>query len=268
MARDIWKGTLSFGLVVVPVRLVNATRDRGVHFHQVDMRSGERVAVHRIAETDQSEVRWDEIGHGYDLDGQLVTLTDDELATVAPKHTRTIEIEEFVELSDVDPAQFDQHYFLLPDSDSEGALRAYRLLRDAMAAGELIAVGRVVLRTNERLVAVHVREDLLGLTTLLYANELRNPDAIGTLPDGDTEKPKRAEMTQALKLIDALTEKFDPASYEDLHRKRLLDTVKSKQGADGGGRGSKQPAKPAAKEPAASTDLMAALKESLARQRA
>ncbi len=262
MPRDIWSGTLSFGLVVIPVRMVSATRDRGVHFHQVDARTGERAVVQRVADVDGREVPWEEIGHGYDLDGQLVTLTDDELATVAPEHTHTIEIQEFVGLDEISPVQLDKHYWLLPNSDSEGALRAYALLRDALTKSELMAVGTVVIRAREQLVTVSVRDDLLALTTLLFAAEVRDPEAIGTLPDAD-DKPKRAELTEAKKLIDKLTTEFDPSQYEDRHRERLLEQVERKQASSKGG---KQPA-PVEAAPSPSKDLLAALKDSLAREK-
>jgi len=145
MPRGIWSGTLSFGLVAVPVRMVSATRDRDVHFHQVDAQTGERIEVRRLAEADGAAVPWEEIGRGYELDGQLVTFSDEELAAAAPERTHTIEIEQFVDLAAIDPAQFDHPYFLVPDSESNGALRAYRLLRDAMAQTGQVAIGRVVI---------------------------------------------------------------------------------------------------------------------------
>jgi DNA end-binding protein Ku len=260
MPQGIWNGTLSFGLVAVPVRMVSATRDLDVHFHHVDAETGERIQIHRVCEADGEEIAWEDIGRGYDLDGQLVTLTDDELAAAAPERTHTIEIEEFVDLDAIDPAQFDHPYFLVPASDSEGTTRAYRLLRDAMASTNQVAVGRVVLRSNEYLVAVRERDDLLLLTTMLFAGDLRGNDEIDTVPSGSTGEPKRGEVTQAVKLIDAMTEEFDASSYEDRYRARLLDLVQRKRKSK---TAKLEPIDEPTPEPV--PDLMAALKASLER---
>jgi DNA end-binding protein Ku len=262
MPAGIWNGTLSFGLVAVPVRMVSATRDLDVRFHQVDAETGERIQIHRVCEADGQEVPWEDVGRGYDLDGQLVTLTDEELEAAAPERTHTIEIEEFVDLDAIDPAQFDHPYYLVPASDSEGTTRAYRLLRDAMASSNQAAIGRVVLRSNEYLVAVREHDELLALTTMLFADELRSVDEIDAIPSGSVGEPKRGEVTQAVKLIDAMTRDFDPDAYEDHYRERLLALVESKRG--------KKPAKlPESEESQAepAPDLMAALKASLERTR-
>ncbi|HET9093699.1 MAG TPA: Ku protein [Solirubrobacteraceae bacterium] len=265
MPAGIWSGTLSFGLVAVPVRMVSATRDLDVRFHQVDGETGERIEVHRTCELDGQEVPWEDIGRGYDLDGQLVTLTDEELEAAAPERTHTIEIEEFVDLDEIDPAQFDHPYYLVPSSDSEGTTRAYRLLRDAMASSNQAAIGRVVLRSNEYLVAVREHDHLLALTTMLFADELRPAEAIDSIPGDDAAgAPKRAEVTQAVKLIDAMTRRFDPAAYEDLHRRRLLELVESRRTR----RKPKMAAEETVPSPAdGAPDLMAALKASLERVR-
>src|ERR1700735_4378535 len=191
MPPGIWTGTLSFGLVAVPVRMVGATRDRNVHFHQVDAKTGERIEARRVCEIDGSEVAWEDIGRGYDLNGQLVTLTDDELAAAAPERTHTIEIEEFVDANAIDPAQLDHPYFLIPGTDSEGVVRAYRLLRDAMASSDQVAIGRAVLRSSEYLVAVRERDELLQMTTLLFADEVRSAEEIEAIPSGKTGEPTR-----------------------------------------------------------------------------
>jgi len=264
MPAGIWSGTLSFGLVAVPVRMVSATRDLDVRFHQVDAETGERIQIRRFCELEDTEVAWEDIGRGYDLDGQLVTLTDEELEAAAPERTHTIEIEEFVNLDEIDPAQFDHPYYLVPSSESEGTTRAYRLLRDAMASTNQAAIGRVVLRSNEYLVAVREHDELLALTTMLFADELRDSDGIDAVPTGATGEPKRGEVTQAAKLIDAMTRDFDASNYEDHYRERLLELVESKR------KSKKKRAKPAEveqTEPEAAPDLMAALRQSLERVR-
>ena len=190
-----------------------------------------------------------------------MTLTDDELAAAAPERTHTIEIEEFVDADAIDPAQLDHPYFLVPGTDSEGVVRAYRLLRDAMASSGQVAIGRVVLRSSEYLVAVRERDDLLSMTTLLFADEVRGADEIDAIPVGSTGEPTRGEISQAVKLIDAMTTSFDPLDYEDRYRERLLDLIDSKRKTN----------KVEAPEPEKSTkpdpipDLMAALKQSLER---
>jgi DNA end-binding protein Ku len=268
MPGAIWSGTISFGLVVVPVRMVSATRDLDIHFHQIDARTGERVQIRRVSETDGEEVSWDEIGHGYELDEQLVVLTDDELEAAAPERTHTIEIEEFVQASEIDPAQFNQPYFLLPSSDAEGVIRAYQLLRDGMAQTDQIAIGRVVLRSNEYLVAVHVRENLLSLSTMLFADEIRDASEIDAIPKGPEWAPKRGELSTATELIEAMTRDFDPDSYEDRYRTRLQQLVDAKAKAKGKGKGAAEaePDDDAEDAPAsqAAPDLMAALRQSLA----
>ncbi|MGH2835379.1 MAG: Ku protein [Solirubrobacteraceae bacterium] len=262
MPAGIWNGTLSFGLVAVPVRMVSATRDLDVRFHQVDGETGERIQIRRICEADGHEIAWEDIGRGYDLDGQLVTLTDEELDAAAPERTHTIEIEEFVNLDEIDPAQFDHPYYLVPSSESEGTTRAYRLLRDAMASTNQAAIGRVVLRSNEYLVAVREHDELLALTTMLFADELRSAEQIDSIPTGTTGQPKRGEVTQAVKLIDAMARDFDPDSYEDRYRERLLHLVESKRK-----RGKKLPRVEEPGEIEAAPDLMTALKASLERVR-
>jgi DNA end-binding protein Ku len=259
MPRDLWSGTLSFGLVAVPVRMLSAIRDRDIHFHQIDEKTGERIEIRRICEKDEKEVPWEQIGHGYELDGRQVVLSDGELAALAPERTRTIEIEQFVDLEDIDPAHFNHPYFLLPDSESEGVIRAYRLLRDAMSSTEQVAIGRVVLRSKEYLVAVRERDGLLSLTTMLFADEIRDPASIAAVPSGRAGAPRRDEVDQALEVIDAMTRDFDPTRYEDCHRVRLMKIIQAKR------RTGEVEIPDVEQVPDPVPDLMAALKESLAR---
>ncbi len=263
MPQGIWNGTLSFGLVAVPVRMVSATRDRTIRFHQVDAETGERIQIKRVCEADGEEVAWEDIGRGYDLGEQLVTLTDEELEAAEPERTHTIEIEEFVGLDEIDPAQFDHPYFLVPGSDSEGTTRAYQLLRDAMSRANQVAIGRVVLRSKEYLVAVRERDQLLSLTTMLFADELRDVSEIDTIPTDPADQPKRGEITAAVELLDAMTVDFDPASYEDRDRAQLTDLIERKR------KSRKQPKPAPVDEPAEEVqpDLMDALRASLERVR-
>jgi DNA end-binding protein Ku len=259
MARDLWSGTLGFGLVVVPVKMLSAVRNHDIHFHEIDRETGERIEIRRICESDEQEIPWEQVGHGYELEGEQVVLSGEELAAAAPERTRTIEIEQFVELEAIDPAYFNHPYLLLPDSESEGVIRAYRLLRDAMSSTGQVAIGRVVVRSKEYLVAVRERDGLLSLTTMLFADEIRDPASIPAVPSGDTGTPGHGEIDQAVKVIDAMTRVFDPAEYEDCHRSRLMKIIQAKRRTGE----VKIPAVEAEPEPV--PDLMAALKESLDR---
>jgi DNA end-binding protein Ku len=249
MARGLWSGTLAFGLVAVPVELVSAVRDMDVHLHEVDER-GQRLEVKRVCAKDGNPVPWEEVGHGYELDGRLVVLSDEELAAAAPERTRTIEVEELVPLEQIDPAHFDHPYYLLPQGGTEGVTRAYRLLRDVMAEEDQVAVGRIVMRA---------RDGLLALSTMLFADELRDPSDVDSVPSGRRGAPRRAEVEQALGVIEAMTRDFDPGRYEDCHRSRLLRLIRRKQ------RGGEVEIPELEPEPEPVEDLMAALEASLSR---
>jgi DNA end-binding protein Ku len=255
MPRSLWTGSLSFGLVNVPVALYSAARDLDVHFHQLHEKDGARIETRRFCADEDVEVPLEEIGHAYELDsGDQVVLTDEDLEAVAPERTRTIDIQSFVDLADVDPILFDHPYWLVPTGESQGPLRAYRLLVETMGQGDRVALGRFVLRTKEYLVAVRVRDGLLALTTMLFADEIRDTKGI----DGATgKKPAKAQVDQAVKLLDALTVDWDPSDYEDRYRERLQDVVARKK------KGKTIEAPEQEDEPAPATDLMAALKASL-----
>jgi DNA end-binding protein Ku len=254
MARALWSGSLSFGLVNVPVQLFSAVRDLGVHFNQLHEKDGAPIETHRLCADEDREVPYEEIGHGYELDdGDQVVLTDEELALAAPRKTRTIDIESFVDLEDVDPIHFDHPYFLLPAGDGEGSKRAYQLLLEVMRRTERAALGRFVLRTKEYLVIVRVRDGLLALTTMLFHDEIRPAKDI---PAGGA-KPKKAQLDQAIALVEALAVDWDPSQYEDRYRERLLDVIERKK------KGKRITVPDDERQPAPVPDLMAALEESL-----
>ena len=194
------------------------------------------------------------VGRGYELDnGDQVVLTDEELATAAPRKTRTIDIEAFVDLADVDPIYFDHPYFLLPAGEGEGSKRAYQLLLKVMQRTDRAALGRFVMRTKEYLVIVRVRDDLLALTTMLFHDEIRPAKGI---PAGG-KKPKKAQLDRAIALIEALAVDWDPSQYEDRYRERLLDVIKRKK------KGKRITVPDDERQPSPVPDLMAALEESL-----
>jgi DNA end-binding protein Ku len=259
MARSLWTGSLSFGLVNVPVRLYSAVRDRDLHFTQLHEKDGSPVETRRFCSKEDLEVAWEEIAHGYDLDDDTqVVVTDADLEAVAPQKTRTIEIEAFADLQDIDPILFDHPYLLAPSGESDGALRAYALLVAAMEEGDRAAIGRFVLRAKEYLVAVRVRDGLLSLTTMRFADEVRDPKGIDT----GGRKPPKAQLDQAVALIDALAVDWDPSRYKDDYRKRLEKLVKRKQKG-----GTIETPAEQQDQPAPASDLMAALERSLAQVR-
>jgi DNA end-binding protein Ku len=259
MPRSLWTGSLSFGLVNVPVALYSAVRDVDVHFHQLHEKDGARIETRRFCAEDDREVAYEDLGHAYDLeDDGTVILTDEDLAAAAPRKTRTIDVQAFVDLQDVDPILVDHTYFLAPTGDAEGNLRAYRLLVEVLRSTERAALGRFVLRTKEYLVLVRARDDRLSLTTMLFHDEVRPTDGI----EGGGHKPAKGELQAAVGLIDALSTDWDPSRYRDCYRERLLDVIRRKE------RDERITAPtPAREETSAPADIMAALRASLERAR-
>jgi DNA end-binding protein Ku len=257
MARSLWSGSLSFGLVNVPVALHSGVLDTDLHFRQLHAKDHAPVEIHRYCAEEDQEVPYEEIANGYETDdGDLVILTDAELATAAPRKTRTIDIEAFVDLADVDPIHFDHPYVLMPAGDSEGTLRAYRLLVEVMARTERAALGRFVLRSKEHLVLIRARDDRLTLTTMRFHDEVRPTKDVPTPTKRD--KPAKKEVDQAVALIEALACPWDPERYEDRFQKRLKQIVRRKRK----GQTVEEPERE--KEPAPVPDLMAALEQTLA----
>ncbi len=258
MPRTLWNGSLSFGLVNVPVSLTSAARDLDLHFRQLHKKDNAPIEQHRFCSKEGEEVDWEEVARAYELDnGKQVVLTDLELAMVQPRKTRTIDIEAFVDLADVDPIYFDHPWFLLPFGESEGTLRAYRLLVKVMEATDRAALGRFVMRTKEYLVLVRPRDGLLALTTLLFADEVRPTKGIA--PGG--RKPTKQKVDPAVKVIEALATDWDPERYTDCYRQRLERIVRDKKK----GKTIEMPEEQPQPEPA--PDLMAALEETLAGMR-
>ena len=257
MPRSMWTGSLGFGLVNVPVALFSGVRDTDLHFRQLHAKDHTPVEIHRFCAEEDVEVPYEEIANGYETDGDdLVILTDAELATAAPRKTRTIDIEAFVDLADVDPTYFDHPYVLMPSGDSEGTQRAYRLLVEVMERTERAALGRFVLRTKEYLVLIRAAEGRMKLTTLRFHDEVRPTKDVPTPTKRD--KPAKKEVDQAVALIEALACPWDPDRYEDRFQKRLKKIVRDK------GKGKTVEAPEPEKEPAPVPDLMAALEETLA----
>ncbi len=257
MARALWSGSLSFGLVNVPVQLVSAARDLDYHFHQLHEKDKRRIEQRRFCSEEDVEVGWEEVAHSYDLDGKQVVLTDEELGSVEPRKTRTIEIEAFVDLAEVDPIYFDHPYFLVPAGESDGTLRAYALLVETMDREGELALGRFVMRTKEYLAAIRARDGALALSTMRFADEVRDP---GKVPTGG-KKPSRKQLDNAVAVIEELSTDWDPTSYRDCYRERLRKVIEKKR------KGAKIEAPPTEREPKPVEDLMEALERTLANVR-
>lgn len=258
MARSLWSGTLSFGLVNVPVRLHSAVKDQDLRFRQLHEKDGAPIETRRFCSEEDEEVPWEEIAHGFETDdGEQVVVTGDDLAAVAPRKTKTIDVSAFVDLADVDPIYFDHPYFLVPAGEAEGPRRAYRLLVDVMSSTDRAALGRFVLRTKEYLVLVRVRDGLLSLTTLRFHDEVRPTTGIDT----GGSKPAKKQLDEAVRLVEGLTVDWDPSRYRDEYRKRLQDVVRRKR------QGKTITIPEEAEPPAPATDLMEALERSLAEVR-
>jgi DNA end-binding protein Ku len=255
MPRPLWNGSLSFGLVNVPVQLTGATRDLDLHFRQLHKEDGAPIEQRRFCSQDDVEVEWEEVGRGFQLDGKQVVLTDEELASVQPEKTRTIEVQAFVDFDDIDPIYFDHTWFLVPAGDSQGTRRAYRLLVEVMESTGRAALGRFVMRTKEYLVLVRPRDGLLSLTTMRFHDEVRLTDGIA--PGG--RKPTNKKIEQAMAVIESLGADWEPERYTDCYRERLERVVEQKK------KGQKVKAPPEPKQPEPAPDLMAALQETLER---
>jgi DNA end-binding protein Ku len=258
MARSLWTGSLSFGLVNVPVVMVTAVRDLDLHFRQLHEKDGAPIEVKRFCSKEDVEVPWDEITHSYELEnGDEVIVTDEDLEAVEPRRTRTVEIEQFVDLPEVDPIYFGHPYFLLPASDDDGATRAYRLLTEVMAQTDRAALGRVVMRAKEYLALVRARDGVLTLTTMRFADEVRPLDDIDAATQ-KSHKPTKKQLDAAVAVIEELSTEWKPEKYTDCHRERLQDVVNRKR------KGQTIKAPKQEKAPDTPPDLMEALERTLA----
>jgi DNA end-binding protein Ku len=256
MPRAIWSGAISFGLVNIPVKLYSAVSKKTVRFHQIDAESGARVRQKRVG-PDGEEIPYEQIVKGYEIGpDRYVTISTEELDALAPEKTRTIDIEDFVDLEEIDPIYYDHPYYLAPDT---GAAKAYQLLVDAMDDAGKVAIARVVIRSKEQLVAIRPRDGVLAMETMLFADEVVPTDTLEELgADGDPAKTTERELTMARQLIDSLSSDFEPEKYHDEYRERVLDMIERK--AQGETIVIEEPAK----EPEQVPDLMAALEASIA----
>jgi DNA end-binding protein Ku len=222
--RSIWNGTVAFGGVFVPVKVHSAIEDRTVHFHEVHVDDGARIEHKRICPKEDKEVPYKEIVKGYEVsEGTYVVLEDDELKAAAGDASRLIEIEEFVEASDIDPVFFDKTYHLGAQDTGKDA---YRLLHDALHKTGRAGIGRWVFHNREYLVSVRALDDVVGMHTMRFHDELV-PAKDLDLPT-PSRKPSQQELDMAGKLVETLQASFDPATFEDTYRERLLAYIKAK----------------------------------------
>jgi DNA end-binding protein Ku len=257
MPRAIWSGSISFGLLNVPVKLYSAVSKQTVRFRELRESDGARIRHKRVAEDDGEEVPYEEIVKGYELSpDQYVVLTREELEELDPKKTRAIEIQDFVDLDDIDPIYFDHPYYLGPD---KGAEKAYALLVRAMKESRKVAIARFVLRNREHLAAIRPMGDVLTLATMRFADEVTDPEEMDDVLGEEDAKPGGRELKMAKELIESQTEEFDAEKYKDEYRDELLNLIERKaQGKALVSAPSEEP------KPTKAPDLMAALEESLA----
>jgi DNA end-binding protein Ku len=223
MARAIWSGAVTFGLVNVPVKLYTAVSQKDVRFHMLHEKDGARIRMKRFCEKEDREVPFDEIVKGYEVGrGRYVALSPEELEKADPKATRTVEISDFVELADIDPIYYEATYYLVPE---ETAARAYRLLHDAMRRTGRVALGSFVLRTREALCCIRPLEGVLVLSTMNRADEVV---PVSSLELPDAAKPGERELSMAEQLVSSLSSPFRPERYPDVHRERVLELVRKK----------------------------------------
>jgi len=253
----MWSGAISFGLVNVPIKLYSAVSKKTVRFHQLNGETGSRIAQKRVDSVTGDEVPYENLVKGYELTkDRYVLISPDELETLEPEKSRTIDIEDFVDLADIDPVYYDHPYYLVPD---KGAAKAYGLLLHAMEESEKVAVARVVLRSKEQLVAIRPAPGgVLMMETMIFADEVVAPDQIDDLPAAKDLKVSDREVKMAQQLIDSLSSDFEPEKYRDEYRDKVLDLIERKA------QGEEITVQPEAPAPAKVPDLMAALEASLA----
>jgi DNA end-binding protein Ku len=258
MPRAIWSGTISFGLLNVPVKLYSAVARRGISLREIRESDGARIKHRRVAEGTDEEVPYGEIVKAFEITpDRYVPLSKDEMAAMAPEKTRAIEVQDFVDLEQIDPIYFDSPYYLGP---AEGAEKAYSLLAKAMQESGKVAISRFVFRNKEHLAALRAGNGVLTLTTMRFADEVvPTAELEDVLPEGK-QKVATKEVEMAEQLIDSLTTEFDPSAYRDEYREELLALIERKA------EGKDVLAAPATEEPqpTKAPDLMAALEESIA----
>jgi DNA end-binding protein Ku len=256
MPRPIWSGSISFGLVSVPVKLFSATSPKEVRFHMLHDKDGGRIQQKRVCSIEGEEVSWEHIVKGFEISkGRYVTVSREELEAFNPRATKAIEIEDFVDLAQIDPIFYENTYYLVPD---RGAAKPYALLLEAMKRAHKVGVARFVLRTKQYLAAVRPMDHALAISTMLYGDEVVSEDDLEGLPDAHS-KPGERELKMAEQLIGSLAADFDVEKYKDDYREQVLALLERKA------EGEEIVAQEPAEEPRGKVvNLMDALQKSLA----
>jgi DNA end-binding protein Ku len=255
MARPVWSGTISFGLVAIPVKLYNAVRRQSVSFNQLDERNMARIRYRKVNDETGEEVGDDHIVKGYEVSkGRYVIVNPDELEPFMPVATRSVDLDEFVDLADIDPVYFDSAYHLAPD----GPPKPYVLLARAMEASGKVAIGRFVMRNKQHVAAIRAEDGRLVMSTLVYADEVVDPADIDELQELDAVEVNDKEVAMAESLVESLAAEFEPEKYHDEYREEVMALIQMK--ADG----EEFEAPAAAAEKPKVVDIMAALEASVA----
>jgi DNA end-binding protein Ku len=257
MARAIWSGSISFGLLNVPVKLYSAVARRNIALREIRDSDSARIKHRRVAEGTDEEVPYENIVKAFEITpGQYVPISKDEMGALAPEKTRAIDVQDFVDLEEIDPVYFDSPYYLGP---ADGAEKAYLLLAKAMESSGKVAIARFVFRNKEHLAAIRAGAGVLTLTTMRFADEVVSPEELDDVLPEKTPKVNKKEQEMAEQLIDSLSTDFKPSAYRDEYREQLMALIERK--AEG-----KEIVAPEAEEPEATKapDLMAALEQSIA----
>ena len=255
MARAVWSGSISFGLVNVPVKAYTAMRDHSVHFHQLEKGTGARIRYQKVSEKTGKEVGADDIEHGYEISkGQHVIIDPEEIEALRPEATRSIDVQDFVALDEIDPIYFERTYWLAPGNDT--ATRAYRLLQQAMDDQQRVGIGTVVMRNTQYLAAIRPLDGALAMSTMRFADEVVDRKDVDELP-GKGTKVDPKELKMAAQLIDSLTTDWDPSRYHDTYTEQRKELIDAKAA------GKEITVEDTAAAPSKVLDLMAALEASL-----
>ena len=260
MARAIWSGSISFGLVNIPVKLFNAVSRKNVSFNQIDSRTGSRVKMKRVSAADDTEVPYEAIVKGYELSPDRYVLVDPgELDALDPEATHTIDIEEFVDLVDIDPVFYDAAYYVAP---VKGVEKPYALLVKAMEQEGKVALARFVMRTKQYLAAVRPKDGKLLISTMVYADEVIPADEVSEFEGIESIDVSERELAMATQLIQSLSAEFEPERFRDEYREKVLELIERKASGD-----ETVIEAPAAVEETKVVDLLAALEASVAEAR-
>ena len=221
--RSIWKGTVSFGLVSIGVKLYTATEEKDVSFHQVRRTDGSRIRYKRVAESDGEEVAYGDIAKGYQLpNGETVVLTDDDFADLPLPSARTVDVLQFVPADEIDPIYFAKSYYLEPEKN---AVKPYVLLRDALSSSGMVAVVKVAIRNREQLATLRVRDGVVVMETMLWPDEVREP-AFPFLDEDVELRPQERQMAESL--VSSMAGEFEPEQFTDNYRQALQEVIDAK----------------------------------------